>query len=219
MLVGPGNERRGQSATAMGRTLAFGDAPGTAGAFGTRSLEDEDYAAPMTETLPDGPVSADLVAGAIAAVFERGAAGAAVLREAAELANSGHDLSVLTLAPQARPPRWGRASGTGPYNVAIQEEAAIELQEAREILGSVATLANFEVLTGCPQPPLASWTAQHEVGLVLLPYHRLTPGGNLFVKRLRSNTSAQVRLVKPARRRPFRPWETSGDSPSRPGGL
>jgi hypothetical protein len=173
----------------------------------------------MTERRPDGALSGDGAAGAIAAVFERGAAGAAVLREAAELANAGRDVSVLTLAPQARPPRWGRASGTGPYNVAIQEEAAIELQEAREILGSVAGLANLEVLTGCPQPPLASWVAQHEVGLVLLPYHRLTPGGNLFAKRLRNNTSAEVRLVKPARRRAFRLWETSGDAPSRPGGL
>jgi universal stress protein family protein len=141
-------------------------------------------------------------AGAIAVVFERGEAGAAVLREAAELANAGHDVSVVTLAPQARPPRWGRASGSGPYNVAIQEEAKIELQEAREILGSVAGRANFEVLTGCPQPPLASWVAEHGIGLVLLPHHRLTPGGNIFAKRLRKRTSAEVRLVKPKRRRP-----------------
>jgi hypothetical protein len=173
----------------------------------------------MNERQRSGSGAEAIAVGGIAVVFERGDAGTAALCEAAELANAGHDVSVVTLAPQGGPPRWGRASGTGPYNVAIQEEAAIELQEARELLGSVAGLASFEVLTGCPQPPLASWVAQHEVGLVLLPYHRLTPGGNLFAKRLRNNTSAEVRLIKPARRRALRLWETSGDAPSRPGGL
>jgi hypothetical protein len=156
----------------------------------------------MTESEPSGAVADGVAAGSVAVVFERGEAGAAVLREAAELANAGHDVLVVTLAPQARSPLWGRASGTGPYNVAIQEEAAIELQEAREILGSVASRATFEVLSGSPQPPLASWVAQHGVGLVVLPHHRLTPGGNFFAKSLRNKTSAEVRLVKPTRRRP-----------------
>jgi len=154
----------------------------------------------MTEDQPSGPVANRGAATTIAAVFERGEAGAAVLREAAELANAGHEVSVVTLAPQARSPLWGRAGGTGPYNAAVQEEAAIELEEAREILGSVADRATFEVLSGSPQPPLASWVEQHGVGLVVLPYHRLTPGGNLFARRLRNKTSAEVRLVKPVRR-------------------
>jgi hypothetical protein len=153
----------------------------------------------MTDSAPSSPFAEGGAAGPIAVVFERGEAGAAVLREAAELANAGHDVSVVTLAPQARSPIWGRAGGTGPYNVAIQEEASIELQEAREILGSVASRATFEVLTGSPQPPLASWVAEHGVGLVLLPHHRLTPGGHFFAKSLRHKTSAEVRLVKPTR--------------------
>jgi hypothetical protein len=132
----------------------------------------------------------------VAVVFERGDAGTAALREAAELANAGHELWVVTLAPQARPPCWGRAGGTGPYNIAIREEAELELREARDILGSVAARATFEVLSGCPMPPLASWVAQHDVGLVLLPRHRLTPGGNPFAKSLRKETSAEVRLVQ-----------------------
>jgi hypothetical protein len=103
---------------------------------------------------------------------------------------------VLTLAPQARPPSWGRAGGTGPYNIAIREEAELELREARDILGSVASRATFQILTGCPQPPLASWVAQHGFALVLLPHHRLTPGGNFFAKSLRKETSAVVRLVR-----------------------
>jgi hypothetical protein len=147
-------------------------------------------------TLVEGPVHGGSGAGRVAVVFERSGAGAAALREAAELANAGRELSVVTLAPQARPPRWGRAGGEGPYNIAIREEAALELQEARDILGSVASRASFKVLAGCPQPPLASWVARHGFGLVLLPHQRLTPGGNLFARSLRRETSAEVRLVR-----------------------
>jgi hypothetical protein len=134
--------------------------------------------------------------GRVAVVYERSNAGTAALREAAELANAGHELSVVTLAPQARPARWGRAGGEGPYNVAVREEAEVELQEARDMLGSVAGAATFKMLAGCPQPPLASWVAQHGFGLVLLPHQRLTPGGNPFARSLRKKTSAEVRLVR-----------------------
>lgn len=132
----------------------------------------------------------------MAVVFERSNAGTAALREAAELANAGHELSVVTLAPQAPPARWGRAGGEGPYNVAVREEAELDLQEARGILGSVADRATFKMLAGCPQPPLASWVTQHGFGLVLLPHRRLTPGGNPFAKSLRKKTSAEVRMVR-----------------------
>jgi hypothetical protein len=78
----------------------------------------------------------------------------------------------------------------------VAEEARLELLEARDILGSVAGRATFDVLAGCPQPPLASWVAQHEFRLVLLPHHRLTPGGNFFAKSLRRQTSAEARLIR-----------------------
>jgi hypothetical protein len=149
--------------------------------------------------LVDGPVAGGWGAGAaapVAVVFERGNSGAAALREAAELANAGHELSVVTLAPQARVPGCCRAGGTGPYNVAVREEARLELREARDILGSVASRAKFQMLCGCPQPPLASWVAQAGFGLVLLPHHRLTRRGNPFAKSLRKETSAEVRLVR-----------------------
>jgi len=106
-------------------------------------------------TLVEGSVhggSGSGAAGRVAVVFERSNAGTAALREAAELANAGRELSVVTLAPQARPPRWGRAGGEGPYNIAVREEAELELQEARDLLGSVANRATFKVLAGCPQP-------------------------------------------------------------------
>ncbi|MGO9761720.1 MAG: universal stress protein [Solirubrobacteraceae bacterium] len=146
-----------------------------------------------------GSLLVDAAAGAarlVAIVFERSNAGTAALREGAELANSGCELTVVTLAPQARPARWGRAGGEGPYNVAVRQEAELELLEAREMLGSVASRATFRMLAGCPQPPLASWVAEHGFALVLLPHHRLTPGGNYFSKSLRKETSAEVRLVR-----------------------
>jgi hypothetical protein len=133
--------------------------------------------------------------GRVAVVFERGDAGTAALREGAELANAGSELFVVTLAPQAQPARCGRAGGEGPYNVAVREEAELELHEARDILGSVASRAAFKVLAGCPQPPLASWVAEQRFGVVLLPHRRLTLGGNPFARRLRRETSAEVRLI------------------------
>jgi Universal stress protein family len=152
----------------------------------------------LGSTLVDGPVGggSGSATGRVAVVFEPSNAGTAVLREAAELANAGRELSVVTLAPQARPARWGRAGGEGPYNIAVREEAALELEQARELLGSVASRATFKVLAGCPQPPLASWVTQHGFGLVLLPHHRLTPGGNAFARKLRKETSAEVRLIR-----------------------
>jgi Universal stress protein family len=152
-------------------------------------------------TLVEGSVDSGFGSGPgahrrVAVVFERSTAGTAALREAAELANAGHELSVVTLAPQARPARWGRAGGEGPYNIAVREEAKLELQEARDMLGSVASLATFKLLAGYPQPPLASWVAEEGIGLVLLPHHRLTPGGNAFARSLRKKTSAEVRLVR-----------------------
>jgi hypothetical protein len=132
----------------------------------------------------------------VAVVFERSDSGRAALREAAELVSAGRVLSVVTLAPQARPPSWGRAGGTGPYNIAVVQEAELELGEAREVLGSVAARATFEVLTGCPRPHLAAWVRERGFGLVLLPRRRLTPGGHPYAKSLRNETSAEVRLVR-----------------------
>lgn len=90
----------------------------------------------------------------------------------------------------------GTGRGEGPYNIAVREEAELELQEAREILGSVASRAQFKMLAGYPRPPLARWVAEQGCGLVLLAHRRLTPGGNPFAKSLRKETSAEVRLVR-----------------------
>ena len=133
--------------------------------------------------------------GSVLVVFERGASGAAALREAAELAAAGSELSVVTLAPQARASRCCGGGGTGPYNCAVREEAHAELAEARTLLGSASGGARFAVIMGHPDPPLASWASEHAVDVVLLPSHRFTLGGNRLARSLRRATSAEVRLI------------------------
>jgi len=132
----------------------------------------------------------------VLAVFEPGHAGEATLREAAELAESGSELSVVTLAPQARPCGCCCKGGTGPYNIAVRDEAEIELRQARDFLGSTARRARFRVLVGQPSPPLARWAAEQAFDLILLPSRRFTRGGNTFARGLRRATSAEVRLLK-----------------------
>jgi Universal stress protein family len=131
----------------------------------------------------------------VLAVFEPGRSGEATLREAAELAEAGCELSVVTLAPQARPSRCCGKGGTGPYNIAVREEAEIELRQARDILGAKARRASFTVLVGQPSPPLAAWAQEHAFDLILLPSHPFTRGGNRYAKAVRVAVSAEVRLV------------------------
>jgi nucleotide-binding universal stress UspA family protein len=131
----------------------------------------------------------------VLAVFEPGRAGEATLREAAELAEAGSELSVVTLAPQERPSRCCGKGGTGPYNIAVREEAEIELRQARDMLGATARRATFTVLVGHPTPPLAAWAEEHAFDLILLPSQPFTRGGNRYARAMRRATSAEVRLV------------------------
>jgi hypothetical protein len=131
----------------------------------------------------------------VLAVFEPGRSGVATLREAAELAEAGCELSVVTLAPQARPSRCCGKGGTGPYNIAVREEAEIELRQARDMLGAAAGRASFTVLVGHPSPPLAAWAQEHAFDLILLPSHRFARSGNRHAMTLRRAISAEVRLV------------------------
>jgi Universal stress protein family len=131
----------------------------------------------------------------VLAVFEPCAAGDATLREAAELAAAGSELSVVTLAPQALPPRCCSKGGVGPYNIAVREEAKIELRQARDKLGSTAPRASFTVLVGHPDPPLVAWVNEHAPDVVLLPNHPFTRGGNRYARALRRATRAEIRVV------------------------
>lgn len=131
----------------------------------------------------------------VLAVFEPGRSGEATLREAAELAEAGCELSVVTLAPQARRSRCCGKGGTGPYNIAVRDEAEIELREAREILGATARQASFTVLVGCPDPRLTAWALERGFDLILLPSHPFTRGGNRHARALRRANSAEVRTI------------------------
>jgi hypothetical protein len=155
---------------------------------------------PLEVTLSGGAVHRGTAAtagppGRVAVVFERGRTGAAVLRDAAQRAEAGSELSVVTLAPQARPLRCCGGGGAGPYNCAVRSEAEDELHTAREMLGAAATRATFTLLAGCPDPPLAAWVTEHEFDVVLLPRHRFTRGGHCLARGLRRATAAEVRLV------------------------
>jgi hypothetical protein len=129
-------------------------------------------------------------------VFEPGRSGRAALGEAAELADAGSELSVITLAPEAKPLRYCRAGEVGPYNRAVREEAVSELRDARDILGHAGERATFTVLSGCPEPPLAAWVSEHEFELVLIPARRLSPGGSHLARMLRRATAAEIRVVR-----------------------
>jgi hypothetical protein len=130
-------------------------------------------------------------------IFESGRAGVAALQAGAELAEMGSELSVVTLAPQAKPLRCCGGGGAGPYNCAVRAEADSELIQARRLLGSAPNrVATFTVLIGHPDPPLTAWIGEHAFDLVLLASHRLTFRGGRLARRLRRTTTAEVRVVR-----------------------
>lgn len=129
-------------------------------------------------------------------VFEYGRRGEAALRAGAELGDAGSELSVVTLAPQARPLRCCGGGGAGPYNCAVRAEADMELRQARDLLGSAFKRAMFTVLVGYPEPPLTAWIGEHEFQIVFLPSRRLARKGGHLARRLRRSTAAEIRLVK-----------------------
>jgi universal stress protein family protein len=129
-------------------------------------------------------------------VYEPNRSGKVALREGAQLTQAGGQLSVVTLAPQARPLRCCGGGGAGPYNFAVRGEAEAELRQAREILATAAERATFTVLVGCPDAPLTAWVAEHAFDLVLLPCSRLTRGRSRLARGLRAATAAEIRLVR-----------------------
>jgi hypothetical protein len=129
-------------------------------------------------------------------VFEEGRGGAAALREAAELAGGGAELSVVTLAPQAKPFKCCGGGGPGPYNCAVRDQAEDELRQARSLLGSLAERATFTLLVGTPAPPLAEWSATRGFDVILLPAPRLARGGGRQARALRRASRAEIRLVR-----------------------
>jgi len=89
----------------------------------------------------------------VLAVYEDGSRGAAVLREAAELAAAGAELWVVTLAPQAKPYRCCGGGGAGPYNCAVRDAAAEELLDARRVRRDPAARARARTRRRAPRAP------------------------------------------------------------------
>ena len=128
-------------------------------------------------------------------VYSEGRAGDAALDEGAELAAAGAELTVVTLAPQAKPLKCCKGNGAGPYNCAIRDQAEDELARATARLGTLAARAHFTKLAGTPWPPLASWTAAGSFDLVIVPRRRLTRAGGRLARELRAATKAEIRLT------------------------
>jgi hypothetical protein len=128
-------------------------------------------------------------------VYREGRAGAAALRDGAELAASGAELVVVTLAPQAKPFKCCGGGGPGPYNCAVRDLAAEELRHAHALLGPVAERASYATLVGTPAPPVAAWSAEQSFDVIVVPRHRFTRGGGRLARELRKATDAEVRLA------------------------
>jgi hypothetical protein len=128
-------------------------------------------------------------------VYREGSRGEAALREAAELAASGAELTVVTLAPQAKPLKCCKGGGAGPYNCAVNDAADEELRQARTLLGSLAGRASFTKLVGIPWPPLGAWAAERSFDVVIVPKERFARGGGQIARELRAATSSAIRLA------------------------
>jgi hypothetical protein len=159
--------------------------------------EEADVSVLAAPSAPDSAAAAPLARGRrVLVLYERCHNAMAALREAVELTSTGGELAVVTLAPQARPSRCCRGGQAGPYNCAVREEAALELREAREILGPAAERAAFKVLIERRDAALTAWVAEQGFDVVLVPARRLTLGGNRAARKLRSSSAAEVRVVR-----------------------
>ena len=143
---------------------------------------------PLPESARHGPPRRVLV------VYREGRGGEAALREGAELAAAGAELSVVTLAPQAKPLKCCKGGGAGPYNCAVRAVAHDELRQARELLGSLPRV-RATTLKGTPSRRLAEWSAVQQFDVVIVDRARFARGGGRLARQLRAATTADVRLV------------------------
>lgn len=129
-------------------------------------------------------------------LFESTPSGVAALQEAAQLADEGTDMSVVTLAPQGVDSRCcARGPSVEVVNCVARDAAEDDLREARQILGDTGTRTTFTSLVGNRNPPLTDWAAAKAFDLIVLPARRLSIGGHPLARKLRRATTAEVRLV------------------------
>jgi nucleotide-binding universal stress UspA family protein len=108
----------------------------------------------------------------ILAVFERGRAGVATVELARELAASGDgSVTAVGIAPQAGTLR-GCTPSARPYNDAVREEVAKELEQAEELLWPLGSRAECRLLVEGVDPALDEFVAAQHFDVVLLPARR-----------------------------------------------
>jgi hypothetical protein len=145
-----------------------------------------------------GPIPRQTTRGeqrSVLVVYQRGRGGAAALTEGAGLlASSAAMLTVVTFAPQDIHP--GCTVYADPYNAAVREQARIELEEARRLLGVLGAEAHYERLVEGRDPPLGEWVAFNGFDLVLLPARRLASGpAHATARWLRRSGNCEVRVL------------------------
>jgi nucleotide-binding universal stress UspA family protein len=140
----------------------------------------------------------------ILVVFESGRSGVAAVEVARELAT--HDdssVTAVTLAPQA-PTLRGCVPSAQPYNDAVRDEVAKELEQAEELLWPLGSRAECRLLVEGVDPRLDEFVAVQHFDLVLLPARRrpLRSTKHPAAATLR-RIGAEVRVIE-ARSRPAR---------------
>jgi hypothetical protein len=128
---------------------------------------------------------------------EPGRTGSVALDLARRLVEAaGGSLTVVSVAPQDTRICCGAGSAID-YNRAVCGTAAVELGQARKLLGPVGERASFKLLVEHKDPPLAAWIAAEGFDVVLLPARRrpLRRAKHPAAEQLRRSTSAEVRVV------------------------
>ncbi len=108
----------------------------------------------------------------ILVLYEPGRAGDAAVELGAQLAREEREeFTVVRVAPQA--PSGSRCGGSArEFNEIVREDAARDLDRARELVWAVGARAEFELLADGSDPSLAAFAAAGGYELILLPARR-----------------------------------------------
>ncbi|MFZ0090187.1 MAG: hypothetical protein WAL63_11810 [Solirubrobacteraceae bacterium] len=129
-------------------------------------------------------------------VIEPGRGGDAAVDEArAGDAPIASELTLVGVAPQASGPRCG--TSILDYNAAIVDAVADDITRARDRLIFAGVRPSCRLLIEGRGPTLEEFVASEQFDLILLPSRgrRAGRGRHAAAQRLRTDTSAEVRLV------------------------
>jgi hypothetical protein len=131
-------------------------------------------------------------------LYEPGRSGQWAVDRARDIAqDTGADLTLVCVVPQAEggPPRCGGSAHD--YNLAVLEQLAEDVHKARRRLGELADDARVELLIEGADPPLWDWSAAQHFDTILVPARRrLLPGAkHPDAARLLRYTDAEVRII------------------------